>query len=155
MPFAGSKVFRKAILDFDVRTAGWDSGNANGFHCVFWLNNGNQWADMMGYINALGTRNLTRLEVNAGTEIRQNQSPGMQTNTSYHVRYEFDTIAKTVHYRITQGGSTRVQATYSNPLNKINTSSMFIEFGTQIAPEGPEAHTYNWKFSNFQAQFIP
>lgn len=155
MPFNGSKVFKKVILDFDVRTAGWDSGNSNGFHCVFWLNNGNQWADMMGYLNALGTRNLMRLEVNAGTDIRQNKAPGMQTNTSYHVRYEFDTNSRTVEYKVTQGGSTRVQASYSNSLNKINTSSMFIEFGTQLAPEGPEAKTYNWKFSNFQAQFIP
>jgi len=155
MPFGGSKQFKKIILDFDVRTAGWDSSNSNGYHCVFWLNNGNAWADMMGYLNTLGTRNLMRLEVNAGGEIRQNKGPGMQTNSSYHVNYVFDTNARQVSYKVTTGGGTRVQASYGNSLNKINTGSMFIEFGTQLAPEGPEAKTYNWKFSNFQAQFIP
>jgi len=155
MPFGGSRQFKKVILDFDVRTAGWDSHNSNGYHCVFWLNNGNSWSDMMGYLNALGTRNLMRLEVNAGTDIRQNKGPGMQTNSTYHVNYVFDTNAKQVSYKVTTGGGTRVQASYSNNLNKINTSSMFIEFGTQLAPEGPEATTYNWKFSNFQAQFVP
>jgi len=155
MPFGGSKTFRKVILDFDVRTAGWDSHNANGYHCIFWLNNGSAWANMMGYLNALGTRNLTRLEVNAGGEIRANKAPGLQTNTSYHVRYEYDTVAKSIEYKVTSGGGVRVQASYGTSLKQINTSGMFIEFGTQLAPEGPEAKTYNWKFSNFQAQFIP
>ena len=157
MPFGGNRTFRKVVVDFDFHVGGWDRNNSSGFHCVMWLNNGQSWANLFGYVNLRGTRNLTVFQVNATgggwQETNQNGSP--HPGGDYHMHYEYDLNEDTVFYRITgAGGGTVSTKAYSLRGTTFSTNSFFIEFGYQQA-EGPEAYTPGWTFSNLQASFIP
>ena len=158
MPFSGTREFRKIELDFDFHIGSWDPRNANGFHCIFWLNNGSSWSNMFGYVNTRGVRNLTVFQVNATGGGRQEQASGgsPQPGGNYHMHYEYDLEEGTVFYRITTaGGSTVVSRGYGLRGQTFSTSRFFIEFGYQHAEEGPEAYTPGWTFSNLEAVFIP
>ena len=157
MPFGGSRTFRKVVVDFDFHVGGWDRNNPSGFHCVMWLNNGQSWANLFGYVNLRGTRGLTVFQVNATgggwQETNQNGSP--HPGGDYHMHYEYDLDEDTVFYRITQaGGGTVSTKAYNIRGTTFSTNSFFIEFGYQQA-EGPESYTPGWVFSDLTASFIP
>ncbi len=154
MPFGSTRRFRKIVLDFDVFVKQWDSNRTNGFHCVFWLNNGSSWSNMMGYLNSKGTQGKMTFQVNYGVGHETTQYPGMQTGTTYHVHYEYDMVGGEVWYQVKNGSSVRVSGSHNTSANDVSSSKMFIQFGTQIA-EGPEARTQGWKWYDFRAQFIP
>ena len=154
MPFGSTRRFRKIVLDFDVWAKQWDSGRPNGFHCVFWLNNGSAWSNMMGYLNSKGTQGRMTFQVNWGVGREASQNPGMQLGTWYHVHYEYDMIEGAVWYEIRNGASVRVSGSYDTGADEVSTSKMFVQFGSQIA-EGPESRTPGWKWSDLTAQFIP
>lgn len=162
MPIPGGRRnFSKVIVDFDVFIAGWDPNRVNGFHCIFWLNNGTQWQDMMGYLNSRGTQNRVVFQTNGplGNPIgvERYRSPGIEVGQTYHVHYEYDTINKTVSYQIlTTSGELRVGDVIALPANvgPLSTSYTFIQFGSQ--PGGAvESLTERWRWSNFRAQFVP
>ncbi len=157
MPFGGNRNFRKLTVDFDFHVGGWDRNLSNGFHCVMWLNNGQSWNNMFGYINLRGTRNLTVFQVNAtgGGHQETNQGGSPQPGGNYHLHYEYDLNEDTVYYRITHAaGGTVVTKAYSLRGTNFSTNSFFIEFGYQRA-EGPEAYTPGWTFSDLRAVFTP
>lgn len=154
MPFGSTRRFRKIVLDFDVFVKQWDNNRTNGFHCVFWLNNGSSWSNMMGYLNSKGTQGKMTFQVNYGVGHETTQYPGMQTGTTYHVHYEYDMVGGEVWYQVKNGSSVRVSGSHNTGADDVTSSKMFIQFGTQIA-EGPEARTSGWKWYDFTAQFIP
>ncbi|RMH21686.1 MAG: hypothetical protein D6696_05220 [Acidobacteria bacterium] len=161
MPFDQRREFSKVTVDFDLFVAGWDPARPNGFHAIFWLNNGSRWQDMMGYLNSRGTQNRTVFQSNGplgnpiGVEIVT--YPGVEVGQSYHVHYEYDTIDKVVWYEIrTPSGELRVGDAIPLPagVGKLSTSYTFIQFGSQ--PGGPvESLTEGWRWSNLRALFIP
>lgn len=157
MFFPASLRFRQVKLDFDVYVGNWDSRKPTGTHCLFWLNQGTPWYNMFGYLNSLGTRNLTRLKVNyGGDDVKGDNGPGVRPGNNYHVYYIYDGINRKVSYRLsTPAGATLTTRTFSRTQASFTTNYHRIQFGTQIAPEGPEAKTYGWKFSNFRAEYIP
>jgi len=161
MPFDGPQQFSKVIVDFDVFIAGWDPAAANGFHCLFWLNNGDRWQDMMGYLNSRGTQNRMVFQSNGplgspiGVEVYTR--PGVQPGQNYHVHYEYDTVEKGVWYEIRDASGAVVVAEFiqlPSNVGKLSTSYTFIQFGSQPSA-GPEALTEGWRWSNFKAQFLP
>lgn len=161
MPFASQRQFSKVIVDFDVFISAWDPNKPNGFHCLFWLNNGTQWQNMMGYMNSRGTQNRMVFQSNGplGNPIgvERYASPGLSTGQSYHVHYEYDTVSKAVWYEVrTSSGVFLVGDLFPLPENvgPLSTNYTFIQFGSQ--PGGPaESLTEGWSWSNFRAQFIP
>jgi len=155
MHLSETRTFRKVKLDFDVYVSGWDPDPQQYFHCLFWLNNSSQWSKMMGYLNALGTQNKSRLEVNFPTSIAHSRYGGVQPGSTYHVHYEMDFVGKQIWYRISEGASTVLESFYDTAASSFSTSFMFVQFGTQVAPDGPEGNTYGWKFSNFVAEYVP
>jgi hypothetical protein len=154
MPFGSTRRFRKIVLDFDVFVKQWDSNRSNGFHCVFWLNNGQSWSNMMGYLNSKGTQGRMTFQVNYGVGHETAQTPGMLTGSTYHVHYEYDMVEGRVWYQVKNGSSVRVSGSHNTSANDVTSSKMFIQFGTQIA-DGPEARTQGWKWYDFTAQYIP
>lgn len=160
MPLGETRFFRRVILDFDLYVDQWDPSLPNGFHCIFWLNNGTRWQDMMGYLNSRGTQNRTVFQSNGplGNPIgvERYASPGVLQGGNYKVHYEYDTIEKIVWYRITDSdGNTRVADVIQLPSNvgPLRTNYTFIQFGSQ--PNGVvESLTERWRWSNFKAQFI-
>jgi hypothetical protein len=156
MRFGEAKTFRKAIMDFDVYVASWDKQKPSGTHCLFWLNMGSSWSNMFGYLNSTGTKGGTRFGVNyGGGDFRDGKSGGVRIGRNYHVSYAYDGPEKEVWFKVTSNGSTTVQGSYNRTSSQFNSSTFFIEFGSQTAPEGPEAKTYGWKFSNFRGEFVP
>jgi len=157
MPFGGSRQFRKLELDFDFHIGNWDPRNSNGFHCIFWLNNGQSWSNMFGYVNTRGTQNRTVFQVNATGHGQQETATGgsPQPGGDYHMHYEYDLNEDRVFFRITNGGGTVVTKEYGLQGTTFSTSNFFIELGYQYASEGPEAYTPGWTFSNLRAVFIP
>lgn len=161
MPIPGGRRdFSKVIVDFDVFVAGFDTNRPSGFHCLFWLNNGTQWPDMMGYLNWRGTRNLTVFQSNGPfgfpPGMERVKSPGVLGGETYHVHYEYDTIEKVVFYEIRRpNGELRVADSFALPNNvrPLSTSFTFIQFGTQAGEV--ESRTERWRWSNFRAQLIP
>lgn len=156
MPFGGSRTFRKVTVDFDFHIGNWDNQRPTGFHCIFWLNNGQSWNNMFGYVNTRGTQSRTVFQVNATgggwQETTQNGSP--QPGGDYHMHYEYDLDADVVFYEITRASGGRVVGReYGIRGTTFQTNSFFIEFGAQHADEGPEAYTPNWTFSDFRAVF--
>ncbi len=109
---------------------------------------------MMGYLNSKGTQGKMTFQVNYGVGRETNQTPGMQTGTTYHVHYEYDMVGGEVWYQVKNGSSVRVSGSHNTSANDVTSSKMFIQFGTQIA-EGPESRTPGWKWYDFTAQFIP
>jgi len=158
MPFGGSREFRKVVLDFDFHVGRWDGQLPGGFHCIFWLNNGQSWGNMFGYVNSRGNKGKTVFQVNAtgGGHQETNQSGGVEQNSNYHMRYEYDKTTRQVFYRITHaGGGTVATKSYSlQGGSPFSTNSFFIELGAQRA-EGPESYTPQWSFSNLKTVFHP
>jgi hypothetical protein len=156
MRFGDSKTFKKAIMDFDVYVASWDKNKSSGTHCLMWLNMGSQWSNMFGYLNSTGTKGGTRFGINyGGGDLRDGKSGGVRIGKTYHVNYVYDGPGKNVSFKITNGSTTTVSGKYSRGATAFSSSSFFVEFGSQKAPEGPEAMTYGWKFSNFKGEFAP
>ncbi len=161
MPFAEYRQFARVVVDFEVSITTWDPDRPNGFHCIFWLNNGQQWQDMMAYMNSRGTQNRVVFQSNGplGNPIgvETYSSPGLAEGQTYRVHYEYDTIAKVVGYEIrTLSGQVHVADFVDLPsdVGLLGTSYTFIQFGSQ--PGGPvESLTEGWSWSNFRAQFIP
>ncbi|NJL28469.1 MAG: hypothetical protein HC897_11565, partial [Thermoanaerobaculia bacterium] len=107
MPIPGGrKNFSKVVVDFDVFIAGWDNNRPNGFHCIFWLNNGPNWPDMMGYLNSRGTQNRVVFQTNGplGNPIG---SSAIATRACWSARRTTCTTSTT--------RSTRPSATRSSP----------------------------------------
>ena len=156
MPFGGNRQFRKVTVDFDFHIGSWDRNNPSGFHCIMWLNNGQSWANLFGYVNTRGTRGLTVFQVNAtgGNWRETTAGPSPQPGGDYHMHYEYDLNEDTVFFRISNGGGTVVTRAYAIRGTTFSTNSFFIEFGYQQA-EGPESYTPGWIFSNLTAAFIP
>lgn len=160
MPFGGQRTFSKIVLDFDVFINEWDPSRTSGFHCLFWLNNGNQWQDMLGYLNSKGTQGRVTFQVNGplgspiGVEARA--TPGFQKGQKYQIHYEYDTVEKVVWFEArTTSGELWVSKTIQLPpsTGPVNTKYMFIQFGHQ---EGHvESETPRWRWSDFRAVFIP
>ena len=74
---------------------------------------------------------------------------------TYHLSYAYDGPEKEVWFNIKNNGTLVTQGSYNRSATSFNSSSFFVEFGSQVAPEGPEAKTYGWKFSNFKGEFVP
>ncbi len=155
MPFGGSRTFRKVTVDFDLYVPGFDTHNPSGFHCLFWLNNGQSWNNMFGYVNSRGTQGRTVFQVNATGYGWQEttQYGGISPGNTYHVHYEYDTIEQKVWYEITRNGARVVGREYGLDVDEFTTNNFFIELGYQYAPEGPEAYTPGWTFSNLRSVF--
>jgi|GEM_PF-1882704 len=161
MPMGGERQFSKVVIDFDFFVSDWDPNRPNGFHAIFWLNNGNRWQDMMGYLNSRGTQNRTVFQSNGplgnpiGVELVT--TPGVEIGQNYHVHYEYDTLERIVWYEIrTPGGAVRVGDLIPLPPNvgPLNTSHTFLQFGSQ--PGGSvESLTEGWRWSNLTALFLP
>lgn len=159
MPFGGARTFRKAIVDFNVHIGNWDSHNPSGFHCIFWLQAGQSWNNMYGYVNTRGTRNLTVFQVNTTGygyhETTQGGSP--QPGGDYRVHYEYDTVSGVVFHTIRDMSGNQVagrEYELHPNIDDFTAGSFFIEFGAQLA-EGPESYTPGWRFSDLQASFVP
>lgn len=158
MPFSNTREFSKLEVDFDFHIGTWDRSNSNGFHCIFWLNNGASWNNMFGYVNTRGTQNRTVFQVNAtgGGWQETNTGGSPQPGGDYHMRYEYDLNEDTVFFRVTHAsGGTVVTRAYNIRGTSFSTNRFFIELGYQYASEGPEAYTPGWTFSNLRAVFIP
>ncbi len=155
LPFGGQRTFHRIIMDFDLRLGGFDSHNSSGFHCLFWLNNGQSWANMFGYVNSRGTQGRTVFQVNATGYGWQEttQNGGISPGGNYHVHYEYDTVNHIVFYEITQDGGHVVGKEYDVSYDEIVTNNFFVELGYQYAEEGPEAYTPGWTFSNLRVFF--
>lgn len=155
LPFGGQRTFHRIIMDFDLRLGNFDSHNPSGFHCLFWLNNGQSWNNMFGYVNSRGTQGRTVFQVNATGYGWQEttQNGGIGAGGSYQVHYEYDTINHIVWYEITQNGSRVVGKEYGINYDEIVTNNFFVELGFQLADEGPEAYTPGWTFSNLRVFF--
>ncbi len=152
----GGREFTRIILDFDVHVGNWDPHRPNGYHNVVWIQNGQSWGNMIGYLNSKGTQGRMTFQVNDGVGQEHPQYPGMNTNTDYHIRYEYDLVHHTVWYEIRQNGELRTRGEYaiSHSVHTIRPAGFFAGFGGQSAA-GPEAATPNWRFSNLVAQFVP
>lgn len=161
MPLPERRNFSKVVVDFDLFVAGWDASRPGGFHCIFWLNNGPHWQQMMGYMNSRGTGNRNVFQVNGplGNPIgvEKYASPGVQVGQNYSVHYEYDTVEKVVWYQVRNAaGDVHVSDFINLPASSgpVSTNYTFIQFGSQ--PGGAvESLTENWSWSNFRAQFIP
>jgi hypothetical protein len=154
MPFDRTRAFRRVVLEFDVYVAAWDPNLPNGFHCLFWLQNGLLWENNLGYLNSRGIQNEMVFQVNAtgGEWIERYQAPGLELGNSYHVYYEYNTDQDYVMYEIYRGSTFIVGTVYEIDVGPIVTNYSFIEFGSQIA-DGPEAITPNWRFSDFRIKW--
>lgn len=152
----GGAEFTKIIMDFDVHVGRWDSHRPSGFHNVVWIQNGGSWGNMIAYLNSKGSQGRMTFQVNDGVGQENNQSPGMQTDTDYHIRYEYNLVDHFVRYQIFQNGTQRTRGEYaiSHGVHSIRPSGFFAAFGGQSAA-GPEAATPGWRFSNLVAQFVP
>jgi hypothetical protein len=158
LPFSSNREFTKIDMDFDFHIGSWDRNNSNGFHCIFWLNNGASWNNMFGYVNTRGTQSRTVFQVNAtgGGWQETNTGGSPQPGGNYHMHYEYDLDEDTVFFRITNaGGGTVVTKAYNIRGTTFSTNRFFVEFGYQHAEEGPEAYTPGWTFSNLNIAFIP
>ena len=162
MRFGTTRTFKKIKIDFDVFVKGWDTRGPitcdgktwkRTYHCLFWLNNGSKWSNMLGYMNLISNKGQTRMEINSPIYVRNNKSPMPSSGSTYHVHYEFDGASKTLWYKITKNGNTVVQNSWGHGKSSYSTSYMRIQFGTQTSC-GPEAATYGWKFSNFVAEYV-
>jgi hypothetical protein len=124
---------------------------------VFWFNNGSRWSSMAGYVNLLGNKSKTRMEINQPVYVRHSSSGSPQPGGNYAMHYEIDYTPgnKVAWYTIKQGSNTIKSHSYNHNQSGFQTSRTFIQFGTQVAPEGPEASTYGWRFSDFTAEYEP
>jgi hypothetical protein len=159
LTFGGAtRDFRRVEVDFDVFVAGWDPSDKK-IHQLLWVNDGSRWQEMLGYLNAVEGQNKMRFAVFQGFGQLQSvdDSPGVQPGSSYHVRYDFDAVTGRASYRITDStGAPRVDGAIQDPtpLGRFSTSRVQIAQGTWLS-EGPEARTYDWRFSNLRVVLRP
>lgn len=169
MSFGEQRTFRKIVIDFDLvmgrRGPGTDETGYNWgnlYYSVFWLNNGSSWNNMIAYPNLRSSDHLWN-ETNAGGYWNPNYGEyGLQVQSRcqlnegglYHFYFIYDTVDRYLEFIVTQGGSTVCTLGSENGIDQIDTTWMFIEFGTSYSPEGPEGWTLGWRYSNFKIQFL-
>lgn len=168
----GERSFKKLILDVDFHV-GRFAGPVNDdptdygrlYYCLFWVQSGSAWDDAYGYFNFLDPGSYAELQSNTGgywqPDIGQyglkigTGCGGVGEGGDYHAHWEYDAQNGVQWFRITTlGGSTVCEAAGDTGVRSIDTSRMFIELGSQYAPEGPEGATIGWRFSNLKIQLI-
>lgn len=168
MRFDGEQTFRKIVIDFDFvmgrRGPGTDENYdwGNLYYSIFWLNNGSSWDNMIAYPNLRSSDHLWN-ETNAGGYWNpdygeyglQEQVPcHLSEGGQYHIYFIYDTVDRYLEMKISQGSSVVCNLGSENGIDQIDTTWMFIEFGTSYAAEGPEGWTLGWRYSNFKIQFL-
>ncbi|MCL4837701.1 MAG: hypothetical protein KJ058_07045 [Thermoanaerobaculia bacterium] len=168
MYFGGQHSFKKIVIDLDVVRGRW-AGRVNDdptnygrdYYCVFWLNNGRSWDNMLGYLNFLYPGTQLESQVNWGGY----WSPpryGLKLVTScptnegqqYHIQWVLDAENDYQYFKMTSGGQTICETAGGGNFPTVVTSYAPIQFGSQYSPVGPEGATIGWRFSNFKAQFL-
>jgi len=171
MFFGEERSFKKIVVDVDFYHGGWagrvnnDPINYGGdYYCVFWLNAGSQWTNAIAYLNFIFPRGQLENQSNIGgywyppggsygLRLKTGCSVGQGGN--YKVHYEYNAEAGNQSFTLTENGQQICGTSgFAGESPRISSSYMFIQFGSQYSPEGPEGATFGWRFSNFKIQFI-
>lgn len=171
MFFGEERAYKKIIVDVDFYHGGWagrvndDPINYGGdYYCVFWLNAGRQWTGAIAYLNFIFPRGVLENQSNIGgywapdfgsLGLRLATGCSVGQGGNYHVNYVYDAENAVQYFTLSEGGQERcVAAGFAGESPRVTANNMFIQFGSQYSPEGPEGATIGWRFSNFKIQFI-
>lgn len=145
--------FRKIVVDFDVYHANWDPQKKT--HIYMWLQNGQSWSSLFGYLIASKTAGVMRFQVKFGIDTQVDSGPAGQPGNTYHVHYEWDGIARRVSFVMrTQGGTIRAQKSLNLNRGAFTVGGMFFATGSWPTGEGPEALQYGWRYSNLNVDYF-
>ncbi|KAB2967589.1 MAG: hypothetical protein F9K18_04070 [Thermoanaerobaculia bacterium] len=145
--------FRKIVVDFDVYHANWDPQKKT--HIYMWLQNGQSWSSLFGYLIASKSAGVMRFQVKFGIDTQVDSGPAGQPGNTYHVHYEWDGVARKVLFTLrTQGGSIRAQKTLNLNRGAFTVGGMFFATGSWPTGEGPEALQYGWKYYNLNVDYF-
>lgn len=161
IPIVNGTVISQIILDVDIYVSNWDSQNPGGYHCLFWMQKGTwprswQWENnVIGYMNLRGPQQSggrMALETTTNGNYNQAKRYGATTGRWYHLQYTLNARNGNVSYAWSADGNTEISlqtGLYANPIQVTN-GGFFVQFGSQVAEEGPEAKTYGWRFANLK-----
>jgi hypothetical protein len=172
MHFGAQRTFKKIIFDTDFYVGQW-AGRTNDdttyyggrdYYCLLWLQSGSSWDNTYAYMNFLYPGSYAELQSNIGGYWNPQYGEyglkigtgcgGVQSGNTYHYHYEYDAQNGIQFFTVTRNGQTVCSKAGDTGVRSIDTSYMFLQIGSQYAPEGPEGATIGWRFSNMKIQFI-
>jgi hypothetical protein len=148
------RLMRKIVVDFDVYHANWDPQKNT--HIYMWLQNGQSWSSgLFGYLIASKRAGVMRFQVKVGVNTQVDAGGSGQPGNSYHVRYEWNGVSRTVSFVLrTAGGAIRTQRSLNLNRSNFTVGGMFFATGSWPTGEGPEALQYGWRYSNLNVDYF-
>lgn len=162
MPVPNGTVIRHVRVTLDFVPRGWDPLKTDGLHTVFWLQKGTfprpfRWADnIVGYFFIRGPgQNKRIIKCDLGVDHRITANYHMAMLHRYRLVYELDLTTHEAGYTMTRddGQVVSTNFTIENSEIVVQNGGFFIQFGSMVTEEGPEAHTPDWSFYDFRGEF--
>jgi hypothetical protein len=161
MPFGSRKTFRKVKVKVDLTAGPWDPTDRK-IHNLLWLQTlDGGWSDMFAYINAAEGENKTRFKVNYGGGFSRDFAGTVKPGGTYRLRYEYDAGGDFLFFSLktlagsTVGGTVSTSGEVRMPLSNFTEKGFFLQCGSQVTAQGPEAKTIGWKFWGLDVEFVP
>lgn len=155
----GKKTFRKAIVDHDFFVNKWDPYKPTGYHELLWFQKGAKWNyDMMSYINAKGSSGKMRFEANYNYFLRRTHTPGLSTQRTYHLHWEWDGFKNSNWYQVLLGTTVVTKSTtFAGAGSWTTNGTPFLGVGGQPSsgPNAPEARQPGWKYYDLRVELVP
>jgi hypothetical protein len=165
IPCAGGLTFGSIVVEMDLTHAGWDETSPDATHGIFQLQRDSRWrSNLYGYMTMFGpTRNevkvISNIDLGAGEVVRLNRRPvRLAEDTTYHVRYTYDTTIGERRLVLTAGGETVLDMSDANTVSDVTTLAPGFELhlgSPDLGDTGPEVPIYGWTFENLCVQILP
>jgi len=150
--------YKKATVDFDLGVARFPQipGGGVGFFSSVHSLRRNDRTLFYGLI-VRNEQGRTVLDLGVTDDVALGKRDVWKERTNYHLSFVYDTVARTVTYKLTKAGQVIDSLTdRANHLDLMATDKkMFVDFGSLGIADGAYFPPMGWAYSNLSVQLIP
>jgi hypothetical protein len=157
----------RMVLEWDVNPGPWNKRQVSGNHNLMFLHRGRFRSNTVSNVNAFGPgKGFVKMAQNVDMAKLTNTNTKMgvllQQNTTYHFRYTYDAVAKTIKLELFDNGALVASSTMGTApkarmliVTKAGLSpkgSLFSEFGHFRGQHPPEMDSPGWRYGNLRVE---
>jgi hypothetical protein len=164
IPVPRELALSRITIDWDVTVGPWSKRKPDGSHAMLWLHRGKFRSNTVANVNAWGMeKRFIKVNQNLDLPPRKNTNTsvklGVEQGRTYHVRYVYNALNKTIDVAFSEGGELRqtgrLPGTVKNHTLKIPKSGLVAELGHYSTQHPPEVETWGWSYGNLRIEMIP
>jgi hypothetical protein len=164
VPVSRALSLDKLVWDLDITAGPWSDRLPQCAHNIAFFHRGRFRSNTFSNLNAFGPkRNWMKNNQNIDQPAGFNTNATIRFNwvrgTTYHIRYEFDAVAKVVHITNSLNGIVMgkidMRATAENHVLTVPVTGLMLEMGNLRGQVGCEVPSYGWKWANLRLEMFP